>query len=148
MKIVASAEHFRIKLLSRRQQSEVKSPTNVSFQQVDVNNHKTLVEALLGQDALVVFTKFEPFSDLDILQLKLIDAAIEARVKLYVPSEWAPDTAGGNNATALRIGADTLPPNPVIAPKRVVHNYLFARSIEKRIDYAAIFPGYLLERGR
>lgn len=91
-----------------------------------------------------MFTHFNPGGELDIVQLALINAAIEAGVKLFVPSEWAPDTAGGNGATIARIGPNTLPPNPAIAPKRVVHNYLLCRSAAKQIDFVSLHVGNLL----
>jgi len=81
---------------------------------------------------------------MDDIQLALIKAAIKAGVKFFIPSEWAPDTAGGNGATTLRIGPDTLPATPIIAMKRVVHNYLLARSSEGKIDFATLHAGNML----
>jgi hypothetical protein len=91
-----------------------------------------------------VFSNFNPGGDLDIIQIALINAAIEAGVKLYVPSEWAPDTAGGNGATIQRVGPNTLPPTPGIAAKRVIHNYLMVRSAENKIDFVTLHVGNLL----
>lgn len=99
---------------------------------------------MTGADAVVVFIQFHPGGDLDIVQLALINAAIEAGVKLFVPSEWAPDTAGGNGATIARVGPNTLPPNPAIAAKRVIHNYLMARSAANQIDFVSLHVGNLL----
>jgi uncharacterized protein YbjT (DUF2867 family) len=109
-----------------------------------LKDHKSLVEALTGADAVVVFTNFSPGGDLDTTQLALINAAIEAGVKLFVPSEWAPDTAGKNGATISRVGPNTLPPNPAVATKRVVHNYLLARSATGQIDFVTLHVGNLL----
>jgi uncharacterized protein YbjT (DUF2867 family) len=119
-------------------------PEGIPIVQVDLKDHKGLVEALTGADAVVVFTHFGPGGDLDIIEIALINAAIEAKVKLFVPSEWAPDTAGGNGATLERIGPNTLPPSPAIAPKRVVHNYLMSRSAEGKIDFVSLHVGNLL----
>ena len=90
---------------------------------------------------MVVFTSFLPHHALDTTQLALIDAAIAAGVKFFIPSEWAPDTAGANGATLMRIGRDTLPPSPGVAAKRVVHNYLLARSGEGKIAFAMVHAG-------
>lgn len=92
-----------------------------------------------------MFTKFAPGSTPDKIQIPLIDAAIEAGVKLFVPSEWAPDTAGGNAATATRIGPATLGPSGVLGPKRATHNYLFGRAAEGLISYALVYPGVIIE---
>jgi hypothetical protein len=85
-----------------------------------------------------------PYNDMDSVELKLINASMEAGVKFFVPSEWGPDTAGGNGATTYRIGPDTLPPTPIIGMKRVVHNYLLARSGEGKIDFATLHTGNML----
>lgn len=112
--------------------------------QVNLKDHDGLVKVFTGADAVVVFSQFGPGGDLDILELALINAAIDAGVKLFVPSEWAPDTAGGNEATVMRVGPNTLPPTPAVAPKRVVHNYLLARSSEGKIDFVSLHVGNLL----
>jgi hypothetical protein len=93
---------------------------------------------------MVVFTSMAPFNDMDGVELKLINASMEAGVKFFVPSEWGPDTAGGNGATTYRIGPDTLPPTPIIGMKRAVHNYLLARSGEGKIDFATLHTGNML----
>ncbi|OCL04614.1 NAD(P)-binding protein [Glonium stellatum] len=142
-----STSEFDITVLLRRPRSAYSFlPSSVRTASVDFTQHSTLVDTLSGQDAVVVVTQFVPGSDLDRLQLALIDAAIEAGVKLFIPSEWAPDTVGGNGASGELIGAMTLPPTPVIAMKRVVHNYLMARASEGKIAFATIHPGVILER--
>lgn len=142
---MASSHQFDITLLIRQEsQLSTEIPHGVAIKKIDFDNSSTIVNALLEQDAVVVFTKLAPFSDLDIIQLELIKAAIKAEVKFFVPSEWGPDTVGGNDASIFRIGPDTLPATPVIAPKRVVHNYLLARSAEGKINYATVHTGNML----
>jgi len=111
-----------------------------------LTQHSTLVGALSGQDAVVTVTQFASGSGLDKSQLALVDAAIEANVKFFIPSEWAPDTAGGNGATGELIGAMTLPRTPVISMKKVVQNYLMARASEGKIAFATVHPGVILEK--
>lgn len=73
-----------------------------------------------------------------------MNAAIEAGVKYFLPSEWALDTAGIMGSTSERYGP-TLPTNYVLAPKRVSHNYLLCRAAEGEIRFAALYPGVLVE---
>ncbi|KAL9473252.1 hypothetical protein ACSS6W_007632 [Trichoderma asperelloides] len=142
---IAALKKYDITFIGRKEPSEYKNvPEGIPIVQIDLKDHGSLVKALTGADAVVVFTQFNPGGDLDIVQIALINAAIEAGVKLFVPSEWAPDTAGGNGATIARIGPNTLPPNPAVASKRVVHNYLMARSAANQIDFVSLHVGNLL----
>ncbi|EOD42949.1 putative isoflavone reductase family protein [Neofusicoccum parvum UCRNP2] len=137
---------FDITVLVRGAASDYASrvPAGVAVAQVDFSSHAQLVAALRGNEVVIVFTRFLPGHDLDIKQLALVDAAIAAGVPFFVPSEWAPDTAGANGASPARIGA-SLPTNPVLAPKRVVHNYLLNRAAEGKIAFAVVYCGVLLE---
>ncbi|KAH7069707.1 hypothetical protein BKA63DRAFT_606086 [Paraphoma chrysanthemicola] len=145
LKLVASAQAFNITLLVRREPASYNNlPSNIAVKQINLEDRSSLVSALTGIDAVVVFTSMAPHNSMDGVQLELINASIKAGVKFFIPSEWAPDTAGGNGATPLRIGPDTLPPTPIIAMKRVVHNYLLARSGEGKIDFATLHTGNML----
>lgn len=142
---VASSNKFNIKLLVRRDPSSYSDlPSNITTTQISLSDAPSLTATLSNIDAVVVFTSFAPHNDLDIVQLALINASIAAGVEFFVPSEWAPDTAGGNGATLFRIGPETLPPTPGIAMKRVVHNYLLARSGEGKIRFATVHAGNML----
>ncbi|KAM0481976.1 hypothetical protein ACHAPX_003310 [Trichoderma viride] len=142
---VAALKKYDITFIGRKEPSEYKNvPEGIPIVQIDLKDHKSLVKTLTGADAVVVFAHFNPGGELDIVQIALINAAIEAGVKLFVPSEWAPDTAGGNGATVARIGPNTLPPNPAVAAKRVVHNYLLCRSAANQIDFVSLHLGNLL----
>ncbi|OAL45535.1 NAD(P)-binding protein [Pyrenochaeta sp. DS3sAY3a] len=145
LKHLASAQKFNITLLVRREPASYKNlPSGVTIKQVDLSERSSLISALAGNDAVVVFTSMAPYNNMDGVQLELINAAIEAGVKFFVPSEWAPDTVGGNGATTFRMGPNTLPPTPIIAMKRVVHNYLLARSAEGKITFATLHTGNML----
>lgn len=69
--------------------SQNQLPHGVEVKRVDYSKMETLVEALKGQDALVItmggFAKES--------QISLIDAAGEAGVPWILPNEWSPDTA-------------------------------------------------------
>lgn len=65
-------------------------PDGVTVKEVDYSKHDTLVQALKGQDALVItLGGFAPKE----VQDSLIDAAGEAGVPWIFPNEWSPDTA-------------------------------------------------------
>jgi hypothetical protein len=57
---------------------------------VDYNRSETLVEALRGQDALVITLSGHAPKE---TELQLIAAAGEAGVAWILPNEWSPDTA-------------------------------------------------------
>ncbi|KAH6613112.1 hypothetical protein C7974DRAFT_476192 [Boeremia exigua] len=142
---LASTQKFNITLLVRREPASYDNlPSNITIKQIDISKRSSLVDALAGNDATVVFTSMLPYNNMDGLQLELINASIAAGVKFFVPSEWGPDTAGGNGATTFRIGPDTLPPTPIIAMKRAVHNYLLVRSAESKINFATLHTGNML----
>jgi hypothetical protein len=65
-------------------------PEGVEVKKVDYANQSSLVEALQGQDALIITMGTMAPSD---QQSKLIQAAADASVKWVVPNEWGPDTA-------------------------------------------------------
>ena len=74
--------------MSTRSQSKL--PDGVTVKQVDYEKRETLVEALQGQDALIV--TLGGFAPKDLSQ-KLVDAAGEAGIGWIFPNEWSPDTA-------------------------------------------------------
>lgn len=142
---MALSQEFSVTLLVRRDPASYNDlPSNITIKQIDFAERSTLVDALVGNDAVVVFTSMAPYNDMDSVELELINASMKAGVKFFVPSEWGPDTAGGNGATTFRIGPDTLPPTPIIGMKRAVHNYLLARSGEGKIDFATLHTGNML----
>jgi uncharacterized protein YbjT (DUF2867 family) len=57
---------------------------------VDYSKPETLVEALKGQDALVITLGVQAPKGTD---TQLINAAEEAGVKWILPNEWGPDSA-------------------------------------------------------
>ncbi|KAH8646784.1 hypothetical protein BX600DRAFT_518809 [Xylariales sp. PMI_506] len=74
-----------------REGSQSKLPDGLaSVATIDYDKPETLVEALRGQDALVITLAGQVPGDTD---TKLITAAAEAGVPWILPNEWAPDTA-------------------------------------------------------
>ena len=73
-----------------RADSQSKLPDGVIVKKVDYENSETIVEALKGQDALIITLGGMTPNDTD---MKLIEAAGEAGVKWILPNEWGCDTA-------------------------------------------------------
>lgn len=65
-------------------------PEGVEVKKVDYDNPSSLVEALQGQDALIITMGAMAPPD---QQTKLIQAAADASVPWVLPNEWSPDTA-------------------------------------------------------
>ena len=65
-------------------------PEGVAVKKVDYGNQSSLVEALQGQDALIITMGVMAPPD---QQSKLIQAAADASVTWVLPNEWSPDSA-------------------------------------------------------
>ena len=73
-----------------RVDSQNKLPKDVITEKVDYSKPETLVEALKGQDALVITLSGHTPKE---TETQLINAAGEAGVPWILPNEWSPDTA-------------------------------------------------------
>ena len=73
-----------------RVDSQSKLPEGVIAKKVDHDKPETLVEALRGQDALVITLSGHTPKE---TEMQLINAAGEAGVGWILPNEWSPDTA-------------------------------------------------------
>lgn len=104
-------------------------PTQVTTTKVDYSSHEALVNALTGHDALIslIPTPWE--------QPALIDAAIAAGVKFFIPSEFGTDIHGNALAAAL----------PLSKGKPETLDYL--RSHRDQISYASIVTDIFLDWG-
>ena len=84
---------FNVSVLAR-QSSRTTYPPSVNVVKVtDDFPHDDLVGALQGQD--VVISAVGLFAQVQ--QYKLIDAAVAAGIKRFIPSEWGMDNADANN---------------------------------------------------
>lgn len=73
-----------------RADSTSKLPDGVQTKQVDYDKPETIVEALKGQDALIItMNVFAPKGQ----QEKLLQAAADANVPWVLPNDWSPDSA-------------------------------------------------------
>lgn len=71
-----------------RQDSTTKLPEGVAVARVDYARPETIVEALRGQDALIVTLGVSASKDTDRM---LVQAAADAGVPWIMPNEWGPD---------------------------------------------------------
>ncbi|KAK5727759.1 hypothetical protein LTR17_012521 [Elasticomyces elasticus] len=99
---------------------------NTKSATVDYSSKESLVAALKGQDALV--SNLPNHGD----QPALIDAAIEAGVKHYIPSEFGSNTSGNSRVAAL----------PVFAGKIATQEYLKQQS---KINWTVIVNGFFFD---
>ncbi|KAF5695373.1 hypothetical protein FDENT_456 [Fusarium denticulatum] len=68
-------------------------PKGVAWRQVDYNDKSALVDAVKGIDTVLSFLAMFDQNEALELHKKLIDAAIEAGVRRFAPSEWASGVA-------------------------------------------------------
>jgi uncharacterized protein YbjT (DUF2867 family) len=104
-------------------------PSAAKTVKVDYSSQDSLINALKGQD---VFISAVPKHD---SQPALIDAAIAAGVKRFIPSEFGSNISGNAKAAAL----------PIFKGKVVTQDYLKQKSSE--ISYTLINNGLFLDWG-
>lgn len=73
-----------------RENSQANFPEGVTVKKVDYDKQETLVNALRGQDVLIITLSGYAPKD---TEMELVRAAGEAGVPWILPNEWAPDTA-------------------------------------------------------
>jgi hypothetical protein len=64
-------------------------PTGVVWKQVDYDDETALIDAMQGIDTVLSFLAIFDTNVAFELHKKLINAAIEAGVRRFAPSEWA-----------------------------------------------------------
>ncbi|WPG97792.1 Hypothetical protein R9X50_00057300 [Acrodontium crateriforme] len=115
-----------------RQGSTSKLPDSIKTIVVDYNNVPSLVAALKGQDAVISTLAASAVP----LQINLVDAAIEANVKRFIPSEYGCDM---RNERARNL--------PFFAQKNVVRAYLEEKSQSTSLTYSYIYNVVFLDYG-
>lgn len=81
-----------------RADSKSKMPAGVKVAKVNYDDHASLVEALKGQDALVITMKAGQAE----AQTKLIEAAAEAKVAWIMPNEYTADVEASPEMARVR----------------------------------------------
>lgn len=75
--------------LTRKGSSSV-LPAGTIAKEIDYDNTESIVEALRGQDALIITLSVQAPQETNMI---LVSAAIEAGVSWIMPNEWGPDNA-------------------------------------------------------
>ncbi len=79
-----AAAGFAVTVLTRNRSSLKDLPSGIEAVEVDYNSVESLANALRGQDVIVTTTSAEALSN----QKPIIDAAIAAGVKRFIPSDF------------------------------------------------------------
>ena len=86
---IVAAKKFTVKVLTRQDPSSASDLTakGVEVIKVDYANHEQLVRALRGVHTVIVSLISMDASCIE-SQVNLLNAALEAKVKRFAPSEW------------------------------------------------------------
>ncbi|KAJ8120964.1 hypothetical protein ONZ43_g2466 [Nemania bipapillata] len=120
---------FHVTILARQGNTR-EFPDSVEVRTVDYDSVDSLTTALQGQDAIVSTLGLGALAK----QFYLIEAAVKANVKRFIPSEFGPDTTNSKTA-ALAVSAG----------KVAVQKALVTEAAGGRISYTYIFTGPLLD---
>lgn len=123
---------FNVTILTR-QGSTHKYPESVTVKTVDYDSVESLTDALRGQDAVVAALGFAALGG---AQLRLLEAAVKAGVRRFLPSEFGSD---GSNEKARELA--------VFADKRTVREALAREAAKGTITYTAIYNGPFFDWG-
>jgi hypothetical protein len=122
--------NFNVTVLSRQESNRTFAP-NVKVIRADYNSEESLTNALKGQDVVLSIVGGTALGD----QRKLIDAAIAAGVKRFVPSEY------GSNTLDDRVRKIV----PVFEAKKGAVDYL--KSKEDVIEWSSLINGVFFDWG-
>lgn len=120
--------NFNLTILSTSGKAPPNLPSSVKVLKVDYTSHSDLVQALQGQEALVSALPNHS------MQPALIDAAIEAGVQHFIPSEFGSDTQHPKVQSL-----------PVFQGKLDTQEHLKSKS--KEISWTTIVNGLFLDWG-
>jgi uncharacterized protein YbjT (DUF2867 family) len=115
-----------------RQSSTHSFPKSVTVKPVDYDSVESLTGALKGQDAVISTLGGPAFSK----QLYLVEAAVKANVKRFIPSEFGSDTKNPKTAKL-----------PVFADKVAVQEALSTAAANGGITYTTIHTGPFFDWG-
>ncbi|KAF1966260.1 isoflavone reductase family protein-like protein CipA [Bimuria novae-zelandiae CBS 107.79] len=130
LKALLNHSSFNVTVLSRKD-SDKTFPDKAKVIRVDYDSFDDLKSAFAGQDAIVSNLATSALA----IEPKIIDAAIAAGVKRYLPSEF------GSNTTDPRLVAAV----PVSQGKVSIQDYLKSKS--KEISYTNVITGPFFDWG-
>ncbi|KAI3328008.1 NAD(P)-binding protein [Xylariaceae sp. AK1471] len=122
---------FQVTVLTR-QSSTHSFPKSVTVKSVDYDSVESLVGALEGQDAVVSTLGAMALSK----QLHLVEAAVKANVKRFIPSEFGSDTKHPKTSKL-----------PVFADKITVQEALTKEAANGSITYTTVHTGPFFDWG-
>jgi nucleoside-diphosphate-sugar epimerase len=129
-----SAQCFDVTILSRATSKSI-YPSSVHI--VAISNDpptEELVQALRGQDAIVVAFSGAIFD----LQLRLADAAVLAGVKRFIPADYGSCDSSSPRALSLM---------PLYVTKQKVRQYLQKLAAENSLTWTSIVNGHFFDYG-
>ncbi|KAI1296351.1 hypothetical protein F5Y03DRAFT_295698 [Xylaria venustula] len=115
-----------------RQSSTHELPPSVTVKPVDYDSIESLTAALQGQDAIISTLGFAGLTK----QLNLIQAAVKANVKRFIPSDFGSDTETPKTASLA-----------VFADKITVQKALAKEAASGTISYTHIYTGPFFDWG-
>ncbi|KAF2114576.1 hypothetical protein BDV96DRAFT_101420 [Lophiotrema nucula] len=120
---------FQVTILTRSSSKLEDVPAGVNAAEVDYDSVSSIADALRGHDVLIATLAMDAIS----VQYNLLNAAIEAGVKRFIPSEYSGITLHPTTAS--------LPP---LAPVMDVQKAVKLAAEEGKIEYTIIAPGGFL----
>ncbi|OJJ42561.1 hypothetical protein ASPZODRAFT_137188 [Penicilliopsis zonata CBS 506.65] len=124
-KLLAS-DRFNVQVLKRVESSSASFPAGTSVVEADYEDPESLQAALKGQDAVVALV-----GDAGVLSQKaLIDAAVKAGVRRFLPSNFGSNMANPNSRKL-----------PVFARKVIIEDYLVETSKTTDLTYSFVYVG-------
>ncbi|KAK2049508.1 NAD(P)-binding protein [Colletotrichum somersetense] len=130
VKALLESASFNVTALSR-QGSKSTYPSSVKVVYADYSSQDSLTAAFKGQDAVLSFVGIQGFEE----QKKLVDAAIAAGVKRFIPSEY------GGNTRDERLAAK------IFLAEHKVNTVKYLQSKEDQISWTAVITGIFFDWG-
>ncbi|KIL87120.1 hypothetical protein FAVG1_09674 [Fusarium avenaceum] len=125
---------YEVVILSRGTEA-TDLPKNVAWTQVDYDDKPSLVDAMKGIDTVLCFVAIFDTNVAFELHKKLINAAIEAGVRRFAPSEWATGWFSASNSGVAHYKY-----------KDDVREYLEeVNSNQQKIEYCLFQPGFFTD---
>lgn len=118
---------FTVTVLGRSASTLSSLPAEIKVIEVDYSSSTSLQQALVGQDVLVACLAMDAMS----IQPTLIDAAIRAGVRRYIPSEYSGITLDTGGAAKL----------PLLAPVIEVQRLVKEVATQGKISFTILAPG-------
>ncbi|OAQ77080.1 NmrA-like family protein [Purpureocillium lilacinum] len=121
---------FNVTVFSRSEKNKDTLPAGVAHAKVDYESVDSMTEAFRGQDAIVSTIGFDSI----LAQKPMIDAAVAAGVKRFIPADY---TSFSTDPTAAQL--------PQHLPLKAVQTHLQDYAHAGRLEYTIVATGVFLE---